>query len=92
MRDFSFFTSRYFTDPVNIADIVCVLGLPLRASIGFVYTSDPETLWVKGREQRRCESNLDSIFWTESFWNEPSFSVPLVGCPSDAFWGDRMSK
>ncbi|CAK9080407.1 unnamed protein product [Durusdinium trenchii] len=38
----------YFTDPVNIADIVCVLGLPLRASIGFVYTSDPETLWVKG--------------------------------------------
>ncbi|CAK9068752.1 unnamed protein product [Durusdinium trenchii] len=31
----------YFADVVNWADMVCVLGLPLRASIGFVFQSPP---------------------------------------------------
>jgi len=33
----------YLTDPVNLADIACVLGLPLRASIGFVFPPEPTT-------------------------------------------------
>eukprot|EP00435_Cladocopium_sp_Y103_P039444 s1580_g10.t1 len=33
----------YFSDPVNWADIVCVLGLPLRASVGFVFHPVPQT-------------------------------------------------
>ncbi len=36
----------YLTDPVNLADIVCVLGLPLRASIGFVFPqNEPMTTY-----------------------------------------------
>ena len=31
----------YFTDPVNWADVICVVGLPLRASIGFVFNKPP---------------------------------------------------
>lgn len=35
----------YFSDPVNWADIVCVLGLPLRASVGFVFQPVPQTVY-----------------------------------------------
>jgi len=35
----------YLTDPVNMADIACVLGLPLRASIGFVFPAEPLTTY-----------------------------------------------
>lgn len=35
----------YFSDPVNWADIVCVLGLPLRASVGFVFQPVPQTTY-----------------------------------------------
>lgn len=35
----------YFSDPVNWADIVCVLGLPLRASVGFVFKPVPQNMY-----------------------------------------------
>lgn len=35
----------YFSDPVNWADIVCVLGLPLRASVGFVFQPVPQNMY-----------------------------------------------
>ena len=34
--------TSYLLDPMNFADIMCVLGLPLRASIGFVFVPDPQ--------------------------------------------------